>query len=1098
VPLLRTASVAAPGLSPGGPILDVDQRAVVEHVGGPLLVLAGPGTGKTTTLVEAVAQRLETARLASDSVGIDAQIAGSVLMLTFGRNAADEMRARLAARLGDAVLPKIATFHSFANSLVHEFADPMAFAGGVRLLSGPQQEGRVRELLGAAVASGRLPWPKDLDPAVGTRGLAAEIRLLIAKAQSLEFGQEQLQAAGRASDLPAWIAIGQFLAEYYDVLDAEGVMDYGQLVNQAAALAHSPQFRNKLATRYSHIYVDEYQDTDPSQVRLLQALRTPATTLVAVGDPDQAIYRFRGAEVGGILAFPQEFATADGQDAPIAVLGNTRRFGPLIRDAAGRVIRRVSLGTLPSQIQRAHRVPHCQPDMAGRVDLLTFDSIMGQAHSVADVIRRARLQGNLGAWSDAAVLVRSAARDLPPLQQALIAAGVPVVVPSQDSGVRANPAVRVLLDVVRAAVQLNEGSDRPSADEADSEPDSEPAIGGHHAIELLTSPIGGLGPADIRRLGRALRRAHRVQAGTAVCTESATDLIAGALADPGLLLDFTEPEFDRVREMGALLLRVSRAIEGGRSIAELLWLAWSATSWPQRLERAALGRTAEAIGANRDLDAVVELFELARRDDQVFDGRRGIANFLDDLDSQDLSGRATKAPPGRDAVTLMTAHSAKGQQWPLVVIAGVQEGRWPDLRMRATVLGADRLSSDGLGEEPSVGERIDDERRLFFVACTRAQQHLVVTAVADLGDGGETPSRFLDEIAGVEGVTRSHQRHRPGSSLSTQDLVARLRAVGESPEASPALREQAAVRLAQLADDGVRQARPNTWWGLRERTQSVQPVRDPDAPLRISGSAWTSIEGCSLAWFLDREARGSARKGAAGAFGSVVHALADAVARGELPDDHEELSQRAAQVWSALPYEAGWQASAELREATAALTRFVNWHSGRPGRKVVGTEVDFSHELQLDNDQVVVRGSIDRLEVDLDGQIHIIDLKTQRKAPTAAQIAEHRQLQLYQEVVADGAVAGSGFAVPTENVAGAELVQLRLQAPANKSAPSVDMPKVQAQGAVDSAEVRESLAKAVEVVRSERFSPNPSDGRCRTCEFRAVCPSQDLGEEVGS
>ncbi|BFO15115.1 hypothetical protein SHKM778_15030 [Streptomyces sp. KM77-8] len=279
------------------PRLDAAQRSVVEHGTGPLLVLAGPGTGKTTTLVESVAARI--ARGGNPE---------RVLVLTFSRRAAVELRDRMALRMGAARAPQATTFHSFCYALIRAHQDSDLFVEPLRLLSGPEQDVTVRELLAGQVDLERhglahVRWPDELRACLTTRGFADEVRAVLARSRELGLGPGALDAFARRIGRPDWRAASAFLAEYLDVLDLQGVLDYAELVHRAVLLAGRPEIAGRLAARYDAVYVDEYQDTDPAQVRLLHAL-AGGRTLVAFGDPDQSIYAFRGADVGGILEFP--------------------------------------------------------------------------------------------------------------------------------------------------------------------------------------------------------------------------------------------------------------------------------------------------------------------------------------------------------------------------------------------------------------------------------------------------------------------------------------------------------------------------------------------------------------------------------------------------------------------------------------------------------------------------------------------------------------------------------------------------------------------------------------------------------------------------
>ncbi|MEU0462363.1 UvrD-helicase domain-containing protein, partial [Micrococcus luteus] len=264
---------------------------MVDHPSGPLLVLAGPGTGKTTTLVESVADRVAR--------GGDPE---RILVLTFSRKAAVELRDRMALRMGATRAPRATTFHSFGYALVRAHQDSELFVEPLRLLSGPEQDVTVRELLAGQVdleglGLAHVRWPDELRACLTTRGFADEVRAVLARSRELGLGPDALGAFARRTGRPDWRAAAVFLAEYLDVLDLQGVLDYAELVHRAVLLAGRPEVAAHLAARYDAVYVDEYQDTDPAQVRLLHALAGGGRTLVAFGDPDQSIYAFRGADV---------------------------------------------------------------------------------------------------------------------------------------------------------------------------------------------------------------------------------------------------------------------------------------------------------------------------------------------------------------------------------------------------------------------------------------------------------------------------------------------------------------------------------------------------------------------------------------------------------------------------------------------------------------------------------------------------------------------------------------------------------------------------------------------------------------------------------
>jgi superfamily I DNA/RNA helicase/RecB family exonuclease len=1100
-----------PPLSAAAPALDAEQRRVVAHRHGPLLVLAGPGTGKTTTLVEAMVARLQ---------GPGAVRADQVLGLTFGRRAALEWRERVTARLGGGVVPTVTTFHSFAYSLVRQSADPEAFAEPLRLLSGPEQEARLRELLTGAVSDGRLAWPAELAAALGTRGLASEVRAVVAKARALGLDPWDLEALARQAGAvgPAWKAVGEFLGDYLDVLDAEGATDYTEVVHRAGLLAHDDDIQAQLRAQYPVVLVDEFQDTDPAQVRLLQGLVGPTTSFVVVGDPDQSIYAFRGADIGGILGFRETFRSIGGGEAPVVVLGRTRRFGPVLREAAGRVLRSTSLAPLPASVVHAHRNPVCEAPAYGDgvLDVVTFDTEHAEAAHVADLLRRAHLERDVP-WSDMAVLVRSGRRSIPTLRRALLTAGVPVEVAADEVPLHDEPALAPLLTLLRVAVELGQPQGPPDAAAIDDEV----------VHELLLSPLADADPADVRRLGGILRRLAREGAPDVRPEPSGTLLrllLVDLVADPATVLP-VQPSASgrdaRARHAQEAVARVARLLHVARSVMarrgsaeEVLWEVWSGSAgrggsgWPRRLEQAALRGGDSGRRADADLDAVLALFAAAERAEDRFGGRRGVANFLAELDAQvipadTLAERGIRGP----AVRLLTAHRAKGLQWRLVVVPGVQDGVWPDLRRRGSLLQSDRLGRAGLVDAAPPSALLAEERRLFYVACTRAQEQLVVSAVRSAHDDGPQPSRFLSELAGGVGHVR-HVNGRPARPLSVSGLVAQLRSVAVDRRAPEPMRAAATRRLAVLAsavgDDGrplVPAAHPDRWWGLLTPTASPEAVRPVDEPVGLSGSQLSTLGTCPLQWFLGHETHAEVARTTALGFGSVVHTLADAVARGDLPPDLTVLETEVDRIWGALGFEATWQSAGERAEASEALRRFLDWHGGRHDRTLVASEHGFDLELPVGEHGVRVRGSFDRVEVDDDGAVHVADLKTQRSTETTEALAEHVQLGVYQLAVARGALDSVpddvrervGLPAPGEpvSVAGAELVLLRIERR------KTGLPAVQEQEPLGEGPtwVDEAVESAESRVRAELFVARPGS-QCSFCQFRRACPAVDEGREV--
>ncbi len=1053
----------------------------MDHEGGPVLVLAGPGTGKTTTLVEAIVDRIENRGASPESV----------LALTFSRKAAEQLRDRVAARLGRTTSTSMcSTFHSFAYGLIRRYSPAELYAGPLRLLSAPEQDVVLRELL--AETPEAVTWPAALHSALGTRGFAREVHAVLSRAREKGLDGEALTALGVANGLPQFVAAGRFLDQYLTILDDLGATDYADLIRRATLEAVANQ--GQLREQFSHVFVDEYQDTDPGQVALLRALAGDGRNLTVVGDPHQSIYGFRGSEVRGILDFPRDFPREDGSSADVVALGTTRRFGERLLVGTQRIARRLPLpGGLPDAAKEAFLHPRAESEHGpGRVEVVTFDTERAETEHLADLLRRAHLEDGVD-WDDMAVLVRSGRGSIPGLRRSLSAAGVPVEVASDDLPLIRDPSVRPLIDGLRAALNLD-----------NEDPDDVEFLDPGRIEALLMSPLAGLDAGDVRRLGRALRSREKAalhevdDSAESRPPRSSRELLRLAVIRPGFLeglLDgLSSPEVTRTQALNDLLVSARRQLDDGAGVEDVLWTLWSRTTWPQRLRRTVESGGGAARRANRDLDSVVALFATAARAEEQRD-HLGARAFVAMLVAQELPADTLAEQGVRGAaVRLLTAHRSKGLEWRLVVVAHVQAEGWPDLRRRSTLLQADRIGVTGLEEATSSRELLVEERRLFYVACTRARERLVVTAVKSPEDDGDQPSRFLDELD----IEPRRVVGRPVRPLSMAGLVSELRRCVTDPETTPSLRQAAATRLARLSGEQVGgrllapQADPSAWWGTRGLSRSEQAVRDPSRPVPISASVLESMAVCPTQWFLEREAGGSQKVHQSANVGQLLHALADRVAKGEIaagPDDVDVLMEQVATVWDRLEFRTPWSRQRELDRVRAALGRFLRWHYGNR-RELLGTEQHFATEVDLENgEKVRISGYADRVELDTEGRIVVVDLKTGRTPPSNSSVLGHRQLALYQYAVDHGAVAGP---VPDRQVTsgGAELIQLgRL----DESTEAMVQPQpVHPEDGPDRDGLRIELARAAAYLRTESFPATPG-AHCKDCPFVPICPSRSAG-----
>jgi superfamily I DNA/RNA helicase/RecB family exonuclease len=1044
--------VQPPAVSVAAPRLDPTQQAVVDHAGGPLLVLAGPGTGKTTTIVEAVAARIEA--------GVDPE---QILVLTFSRKAAAELRSRITARVAKTIREPLArTFHSYAYGVLRRAA-LLRGEAPPRLLTSAEQDAVVAELLrGDAEEEGAVRWPAGLAPALGTEGFRAELRELLLRATERGVSAPQLAAWGRDSGREHWVHAAAFQEQYEGVTafytaargDSAGY-DPAELVRAAIAeLDGDRQLLRQERERASWLFVDEYQDTDPAQVELLGLLAGGGGNLVAVGDPDQAIYGFRGSDPRGIVEFPQQFRHTDGRPAARVSLGVSRRSGTDLL----RISRHVAEG-LPGPWEH-RRLTAGERTEPGRAEVHVFGSAAVEAAYLADVLRRGHLLDGVP-WSEMAVVVRTATA-IGPLRRALSSVGVPVAVSADDLPLSAQPAVAPLLTALTALLPVGSEGAESGLDEPAAE-------------ALLASVLGGATVLDLRRMRRAVRIAL---AGQGIDAAERGAPLAALLADEALLEAVPDHIGRPARRVAAVLAAGRYALADGGTAEDVLWAMWRTSELASRWARAsAAGGPAGAV-ADRDLDAVVALFDAAAGFVDRLPSADVLA-FVTHLSAQELPADSGAARGAGETVRLLTAHGAKGLEWDLVCVAGVQEGVWPDLRDRSSLLGAEELVERAAGIDGTPVDRrtlaLAEERRLFYVACTRARQRLIVSAVQgalDGADAGATASRFLDLVVAPSEDGRPLTPLPRGLTLPA--LVAELRRAVTDPHTPAQRRSAAAGVLRRLADDGVHGASPADWWGLAPLSDDAPLVPD-DQPVPVRPSAIETYQRCPLKWVLGAVGA-EASPDTVRTVGTAVHDVAQQVADG-LPSAEARAALDA--ELDQLDLGPGWSDQRQRIAAQDMLTRFLQWHAAG-GRELIGAELTVDVPLG----RVQIRGKVDRLERDSAGRLVVVDLKT-GKSPAKA-VEEHGQLAAYQVAVAAGAFAEHGT-VP----GGAALVQLGSGVKAKEQHQEPlpdDVPMPESWAGELIADVGLGMGAATFEVRT---GPH-----CQRCTARRSCPLQEPGRQV--
>jgi RecB family exonuclease len=753
-------------------------------------------------------------------------------------------------------------------------------------------------------------------------------------------------------------------------------------------------------------------------------------------------------------------------------LRRCRRSGAELLEVSRAVAARIPLGPLSRRTTDHRALVPAGPKSVAQPEIRLYSSVTAEGAAIADLLRRAHLEDGMP-WSAMAVLVRSGTRSISVMRRALVSAGVPVSVAADEIPLFRDPALAPLLAALHyVAAKTAKKLPQPSA-----------GLTVEAARMLLLSPLGGASPAQLRALGRRLRAVER--AGGGGQPKPSSQLICEAVMNPAEVVAFEDWVAAPVRRLASLLDDAVEVAGSSGAPDEVLWALWDGSGWARRLAARARGTGTAARAADRDLDAVLALFEAAGRleDRQP---RAQVGGLLEELAAQEIPAAPFEERDGAlGTVRLLTAHRSKGLEWDLVVVADVQDGVWPDLRRRGSLLDADTLDLDGPRIPPTAAELLTEERRLFYVALTRARRRLVVAAVSGVDDLADRPSRFLAET----GLAVPERAGGHTAVLSASSLVARLRRALQDGAADETVRAEAALRLAELADAtddaGVPllpAADPRHWWGTAAETAGPEPVRPPGAPIGLSGSAVASFSTCPRAWFLDREAKARETTTSSQGFGSVVHALAEAVAVGTLPAELDALVERLDSVWPSLPFDAPWHRLRERQAAVDVLDRFLRWQQ-RNTRQLAGAESDFEVPL---GDDIVLRGRADRLELDESGRLVVVDLKTGKYPPANDALPHEPQLGVYQLAVREG-----GFGDAPSVPGGAELLQLRTPA---RGLPRTQPQPPLAEGDTWADDLVHGVAAAI---RAEAFPARPND-RCDRCSFRTSCPARETGRQVVS
>ncbi|NKY22391.1 ATP-dependent helicase [Cellulomonas denverensis] len=1088
--MLSAPRLVRPALADVAPAvaLGADQRAAVDLLltgdRSAVLVTGAAGSGKSELVVETVAAALTADPAAAPwTAGLRAD---DVLVLASGRRAAAELRDRIGSRVrrttGQAMV-RTAASAAFAVLRQHAvlLGDPPP-----ALISGPEQDLALAELLAGHLAGEgvELIWPPGV-PAetIGLRSFRGELRDLLMRAAERGLEPVDLARLGRTHRRPAWVAAAVLYQEYLDVTGLRGgTPDIGARVDPAVVVEEAADvlrhweedLPGRPRPRWRLVVVDDYQEATEATARLLRVLADDGARLLLAADPDAAVQTFRGATPGLV---GRADAAGDGPGefgATRLVLDRVRRHDGALREVAGRVAERIAVvgGAAhrravpdPAVVHERRGAGAAETEPGGRtVRAAVLPSAAQEAAYLAHALRSAHLERGVP-WEQMAVIARAGSQ-VTALRRALGSASVPVAVVGSDVPLKDEPAVRPLLDALRVVLGDELGGRDLDADQA---------------ARLCCSPLGGLDAVGLRRVRRALRAQEIAGATADQRGRTSDELLVEALNDP--LRSAMLPAVSR-RPVERLATVLARGREAARALGAdpqtVLWALWETAGLAEPWRRSALAGGPGGARADRDLDAVLALFRAA----ETYVDRMPQsppAAFLSWIEAQELPADTIAARARRDAVSVLTPAGAAGREWELVAVAGVQEGVWPDLRLRDSLLGAQTLVDvlagrvDDHGADHGAAARaavLADELRSFYVAVSRARGLLLVTAVAD---AEEQPSPFLDLVEPQE-EDEDPRRVGAPAPLDLRGLVGSLRARLEHTARLGAPDPAAARVLARLADAGVPGADPAEWHGLAP-VSTDQPLWPEGERVPVSPSRIETAGTCALRWALEA-AGGTAPNSSRQTLGTLVHAIAQRFPRGSRAELAAELDRR----WPELGLGDGWPAILERRRADGMIDRLAGYlaQAGDP------LAVEASFELPLD--RALVRGSIDRVEsAGEDGAVRVVDLKTGRTLPSAADTATNPQLGAYQLAVDAGRVEG----LPE----GAHAVGAQLVFVSDVQKKAAVRPQDGLGPEPETSWAREHIEEVAERMAASTFHATVN-GMCDRCPVRRSCPVRDEGGQV--
>ena len=625
--------------------LNSRQREAVVHEGGPLVVFAGAGSGKTRVITFRVAQLIATHDVAP----------WRILAVTFTNKAAGEMRERLLSLLGEqGAAVQVGTFHATCARLLRRYGESSGLSKDFTIYDDQDQQALVKRVL------------RDL-------GLDEKRYQPKAMAGRINRAKQEVQGPDQIETPDAWSEVVRRVYTSYEArLQQANALDFGDLIYRTVrALESDAAFRDAIVGRFSHVLVDEFQDTNHAQFRLVRLLSEGHRNLCVVGDDDQSIYRWRGADRRNILDFRASFP-----DATLVKLEQNYRSTQRILRAANAVIAR-NTDREPKELWTDN--PEGDPILVVR----TMDE-RDEARLVVRGVRELSSQGNR--LSDVAVFYRTHAQSRV-IEESLRSANIGYRI---VGGMRFYDRAEVKDLLAYLRVMTNPADDMS-------------------LLRIINTPTRGIGKTTINRL-----LDFAAQFG-----QSLSDL----LEDDAMLGQFGSGARKRLEAFRGLMSTLGDVAASGAPLGEVGAELVQQSGYAEMLQHDDTPEADARFQNIQELVASMDEFQSERPESTL-------AEFLENVTLQTSADEQT----GGDRVTLMTVHAAKGLEFPVVMVTGLEEQVFP-------FKGIDPW------EDP---EELEEERRLAYVAFTRAERRLVLSFAAVRRIFGQQrvgiPSRFLTEL----------------------------------------------------------------------------------------------------------------------------------------------------------------------------------------------------------------------------------------------------------------------------------------------------------------------------------------------------------------